>query len=102
MKKFNKLIILIMNIHMKPFILLLFLSCCLFSCSEDEIKSYHGDQYLYFSQLKGTEDKSVNVSFNNYPLDDELTVKIAMGLSVILFRVRLRIRSEFLRIRQQL
>ena len=50
-----------MNIHMKPFILLLFLSCCLFSCSEDEIKSYHGDQYLYFSQLKGTEDKSVNV-----------------------------------------
>ena len=69
-----------MNIHMKPFILLLFLSCCLFSCSEDEIKPYHGDQYLYFSQLKGTEDKSINVSFNNYPLDDELTVKIAMGL----------------------
>ena len=69
-----------MNIHMKPFILLLLLSCCLFSCSEDEIKSYHGDQYLYFSQLKGTEEKSVNVSFNNYPLDDELTVKIAMGL----------------------
>ena len=69
-----------MNIYMKPYILLLLLACCLFSCSEDEIKPYHGDQYLYFSQLKGTEDLSVNVSFNNYPLDDELTVKIALGL----------------------
>ncbi|UVR75039.1 hypothetical protein NXX35_04865 [Bacteroides xylanisolvens] len=52
--------------------------------------------------MKGTEDKSVNVSFNNYPLDDELTVKIAMGLVGDPFSSPLRIRSEFLRIRQQL
>lgn len=65
---------------MKPYILLSLLGLCLFSCSEDKIKPYWGEQYLYFSQLKDTEEKSVNVSFNNYPLDNELNVKIALRL----------------------
>lgn len=65
---------------MKPYILLPLFVLCLFSCAEDEIQPYHGEQYLYFSKLMDSEDESVNLSFNNYPLDDELTVKIALGL----------------------
>lgn len=65
---------------MKPYILLPLFVLCLFSCAEDEIQPYHGEQYLYFSELMDSEDESVNLSFNNYPLDDELTVKIALGL----------------------
>ena len=71
-----------MYIFMKPYILLLLFACCLFSCSEDEIESYYGGQYLYFSQLKDAEEdeNAIRVSFNNYPLDNELTVKISLGL----------------------
>lgn len=65
---------------MKPYILLPLFVLCLFSCAEDEIQPYHGEQYLYFSELMDSEDESVNLSFNNYPLNDELTVKIALGL----------------------
>lgn len=75
----NKMII---HIFMKPYILLLFFACCLFSCSEDKIESYYGGQYLYFSQLKDAQEDedAIRVSFNNYPLDNELTVKIGWGL----------------------
>ena len=43
---------------MKKNILFALISLCFWGCSEDEIKPYHGGQYLYFSQLKefGDED----------------------------------------------
>lgn len=68
---------------MKLYIALAFLPLLLFSCKEDEIKPYHGDQYLYFSQLMNEKDQTVDsllVSFNNYPTQDELIVKIGLGL----------------------
>lgn len=65
---------------MKLYILISLVTLCLFSCSEDEIKPYHGGQYLYFSELVGSDKKAINVSFNNYPLDEELTVKIGLSL----------------------
>ena len=37
---------------MKKNILLALISLCFWGCSEDEIKPYIGEQYLYFSQLK--------------------------------------------------
>lgn len=77
MKIFNKSIY---RVNMKQYILLSLFVLCLFSCAEDEIKPYHGEQYLYFSELVDSEEESLNISFNNYPLDDELTVKIALGL----------------------
>lgn len=78
MKKFDEFIK--MHIYMKQYILISLFVLCLFSCSEDEIKPYHGQQYLYFSELIGSDDEAINVSFNNYPLDEELTVKIALSL----------------------
>lgn len=66
---------------MKPYILFAFISLLLFSCAEDEIKPYHGGQYLYFSQLMNEKDvDSILVSFNNYPGNEELTVKLGLGL----------------------
>lgn len=65
---------------MKQYILLSLFILCLFSCAEDKIQPYYGEQYLYFSELMESEDESVNISFNNYPLFNELTVKIALGL----------------------
>ena len=56
---------------MKKYILFALISVCLCSCSEDEIKSYQGEQYLYFSQLINTtndydkENGYMEVSFNN-------------------------------------
>ena len=35
---------------MKKNILLALISLCFWGCSEDEIKPYIGEQYLYFSQ----------------------------------------------------
>ena len=67
---------------MKKYILFALISVCLCSCSEDEIKSYQGEQYLYFSQLINTtndydkENGYMEVSFNNYPTSEEITVKI--------------------------
>lgn len=49
-------------------------------CSEDEIKPYHGGQYLYFSQLKEFGDEDFEVSFNNYPTSNAIIVKIGLGL----------------------
>lgn len=69
-----------MYIRMKQYILLSFFVLCLFACSEDKIESYHGGQYLYFSELMESKDEAVQISFYNYPLDDELLVKIAIGL----------------------
>ena len=52
---------------MRKYILLALLPLCLWACSEDEIKPYHGEQYLYFNHLKDGEEEEINVSFNNYP-----------------------------------
>lgn len=65
---------------MKKYILFILLSVCLWSCSEDEIKPYHGGQYLYFSHLMNSNEKAVSVSFNNYLFKDELIVKIRISL----------------------
>lgn len=67
---------------MKPYILLPFLAAvCLASCAEDKIDVYSGDQYIYFTDLQGNpEENAVRVSFNNYPLDDELTIKLGLAL----------------------
>lgn len=71
---------------MKKYFLLLLLSVCFWSCAEDEIKSYHGDQYIYFSQLKNTTDEMekengyMSISFNNYPTSETLTLKVGLGL----------------------
>lgn len=71
---------------MKKYILFTWASLCFWSCSEDEIKPYQGDQYLYFSQLINTEkeeDKEngyMLVSFNNYPTSEEFTVKVGLSL----------------------
>lgn len=68
---------------MKHYILSAFAFLLLFACAEDDIKPYHGDQYLYFSQLMDEKDKTVDslfVSFNNYPTHDEIVVKIGLGL----------------------
>lgn len=78
MKKFN--ISIKMHIYMKQYTLLLLVALCLLSCSEDKIETYHGGQYLYFSELMGSSDEAVEISFYNYPLDNELTVEIALGL----------------------
>lgn len=53
-----------------------------FSCAEDKIEAYSGKQYLYFSELMEAEEnkEAVEVSFNNYPLDDELSVELSLGL----------------------
>lgn len=69
-----------MHIYMKRYTLLLLPVLCLLACSEDKIEAYHGGQYLYFSELMDSSDEAVEVSFYNYPLDDELTVEIALGL----------------------
>lgn len=69
-----------MCIPMKQYTLLLLVALCLLSCSEDKIEAYHGGQYLYFSELMDSSDEAIEVSFYNYPLDDELTVEIALGL----------------------
>ena len=65
---------------MKKYILFILVSLCLWACSEDEIKPYHGGQYLYFSHLMNSTEKAISVSFNNYPLDDEHIVKIGVSL----------------------
>lgn len=65
---------------MKQYILLSLLALCLFACAEDEIKPYHGEHYLYFSELANSEDEAIELSFNNYPLDNELIVKIGLRL----------------------
>lgn len=65
---------------MKQYTLLLLVALCLLACAEDKIEAYHGGQYLYFSELMDSSDEAVAVSFYNYPLDDELTVEIALGL----------------------
>lgn len=60
---------------MKKNILFALISLCLWACSEDEIKPYQGEQYLYFSQLINTtndydkENGYMEVSFNK--LSDE-------------------------------
>lgn len=65
---------------MKKYILFALISLCFWGCSEDEIKPYHGGQYLYFSQLKEFGDEDFEVSFNNYPTSDAIIVKIGLGL----------------------
>lgn len=71
---------------MKKYILFTLVSLCFCACSEDEIKPYQGDQFLYFSQLMNTEreDDKENgymlVSFNNYPTSEEITVKVGLSL----------------------
>ena len=74
---------------MKKYILLAVLSLTLWSCAEDEIKPYHGRQYIYFSQLlpneKGESIENISISFNNYPGQDELEVKVGLGLIGTLF-----------------
>ena len=65
---------------MKKNILFALISLCFWGCSEDEIKPYHGGQYLYFSQLKEFGDEDFEVSFNNYPTSDAIIVKIGLGL----------------------
>ena len=65
---------------MKKNILLALISLCFWGCSEDEIKPYIGEQYLYFSQLKDSEEENIEVSFNNYPTSDQITVKIGLSL----------------------
>ena len=66
---------------MKKNILFALISLCLWACSEDEIKPYQGEQYLYFSQLINTtndydkENGYMEVSFNNYPTREEITVQ---------------------------
>ena len=65
---------------MRKYILLALLPLCLWACSEDEIKPYHGEQYLYFNHLKDGEEEEISVSFNNYPTSDEVVVKIGLAL----------------------
>ena len=65
---------------MKKYILFALISLCFWGCSEDEIKPYHGGQYLYFSQLKEFGDEDFEVSFNNYPTSNAIIVKIGLGL----------------------
>lgn len=65
---------------MKKYILLALLPLCLCACSEDGIKPYNGGQYLYFNQFKDNEEEVINVSFNNYPANDEVVVKIGLAL----------------------
>ena len=64
----------------RKYILLALLPLCLWACSEDEIKPYHGEQYLYFNHLKDGEEEEISVSFNNYPTSDEVVVKIGLAL----------------------
>ena len=59
---------------MKKNILFALISLCFWGCSEDEIKPYHGGQYLYFSQLKEFGDEDFEVSFNNYPTTVSYTI----------------------------
>ena len=74
---------------MKKYILLAVLSLTLWSCAEDEIKPYHGGQYIYLSQLLPNEKcesiENISISFNNYPGQDELEVKVGLGLIGTLF-----------------
>ena len=67
---------------MKQYILLSLFFFFFFSCAEDKIEAYSGKQYLYFSELMEAEEnkEAVEVSFNNYPLDDELSVELSLGL----------------------
>lgn len=67
---------------MKQYILLSLFALLFFSCAEDKIEAYSGKQYLYFSELMEAEEnkEAVEVSFNNYPLDDELSVELSLGL----------------------
>ena len=65
---------------MKKYILIIAAIIGLSSCAEDEIKSYDSENYLYFSQLMGMTTDHMEMSFNNYPLADELTVKIGVSL----------------------
>ena len=65
---------------MKKYILLVLVSLCFWGCSEDEIKPYNGGNYIYFSQLIDSEDEHLEVSFNNYPTSEEITVKIGLKL----------------------
>lgn len=72
-----------MYIRMKQYILLSLSVLFFFSCAEDKIETYSGKQYLYFSELMDTKEENkeaVEISFNNYPLDDELSVEISLGL----------------------
>lgn len=72
-----------MYTRMKQYILLSLFVPFLFSCAEDKIETYSGKQYLYFSELMDTKEgnkEAVEISFNNYPLDDELSVEISLGL----------------------
>lgn len=65
---------------MKKYIWIAIAMIGLCSCSEDEIKSYSAENYLYFSQLMNSKSEYMEMSFNNYPLADELTVKIGVSL----------------------
>lgn len=65
---------------MKKYIQFFLLPLLVWSCQEDVIKPYQGGRYVYFSQLMNSTDSVMEVSFNNYPLSNELTVKIGLGL----------------------
>lgn len=65
---------------MKQYILLFSLALFFFACAEDKIESYSGEQYLYFSELMDEDEESVEISFNNYPLNEELSVELSLGL----------------------
>lgn len=68
---------------MKQYILLSLFAMLFFSCTEDEIEAYSGKQYLYFSDLMNDKEENkeaVEISFNNYPLDNELSVELTVRL----------------------
>ena len=64
---------------MKKNILFALISLCFWGCSEDEIKPYIGEQYLYFSQLKDSEDKIKNADQKNYRLLDSPMFKAGLS-----------------------
>lgn len=73
------------KIMIRKYMLLAFLPLCLWACTEDEIQSYHGEQYLRFQPLEDSEQENIAVSFNNYPTNDEIVVKIGLELIGIPF-----------------
>ena len=53
---------------MKIYIILIAIVFALFSCSEEEIKTYHSERYLYFTTSLDSADLSV--SFSHYPTNE--------------------------------
>ena len=63
---------------MKIYIILIAIVFALFSCSEEEIKTYHSERYLYFTTSLDSADLSV--SFSHYPTNEEYKAGFEVNL----------------------